>query len=75
MAVAGPDARPEERAVAAAGPLLLLPVELDVVGRLGGPGAEIPGERIQDRLAADISADPAEPAGLIALQEAEQHTW
>src|SRR6185437_4657315 len=41
VAVPGPHVRPEERAVAAAGPPLALPVELQEVSGLAGPRAEV----------------------------------
>src|SRR5437867_3382674 len=72
VAVARPHAGCEVGAVAAARPLLLRPVELDVVAGVGRAWAEEAHERVDHRLPAFGERHARQAPGLVALEEAEQ---
>src|SRR5438094_4107243 len=74
VAVAGPHAGREVGPVAAARPLLLRPVELDVVARLGRTRAEEAHERVDHRPPAFRRGHAREAPGLVTFEEAEQHS-
>src|SRR5205823_2038311 len=69
----GPHPGREVGAVAPARPLLLGPVELDVVDRVAGSWPEVATERLEHLAAALVLRYAAEAAGLPALEEAEEH--
>src|SRR6516162_1220532 len=72
----GPELRPgagrEVRAVATAGPLLSGPVVLDVIGRLGRGGPEVPAERGEHLGSPPRGIGTGEPPPLSSGDESEQ---